>query len=149
MPQSSLVLLHGKGGASKAAADAEKKPAKRKRERIQLIETQPKPDWFVKSKDEKGRTIWYLRMEVTGQLPRRYGPFENKHAALLFLDQALNELVDAQGEIESEAQARMWRPAFRHRWYPVVIEDELALQYRTNRTGHGVAKRDHARQKGR
>ena len=107
-------------------------PPKPKRERIELIETSPQHHWFVKIKDEQKRTIWYLRMQVTGQLARRYGPFGNKRQALLFLDAALNELADSQTEIESIAQSRILRPPFRHRWYPMVIEDELASQYRTD-----------------
>ncbi len=108
---------------------------KRERERIQLIETRPKPEWFVKSKDEQGRPIWYLRMQVTGQLPRRYGPFQTKHVALLFLDRALDQLADAQTEIEWEAQDRIRRPPFRYRWLPMVIEDAVASAYRRRKGG--------------
>ena len=43
----------------------------RSREPIQLLETTPKDNWFVKLKDEQGRWMWYLRLEITGWLPPR------------------------------------------------------------------------------
>lgn len=42
---------------------------KKKRERIQLIETKPTNEWFVLSKTSRGREVWYLRFEVTGEKP--------------------------------------------------------------------------------
>ncbi len=129
MPPRRVVPIHKTGDDTQSTNKSKAGKPKPQRERIQLIETRPKPEWFVKSKDEQGCTIWYLRMQVTGQLPRRYGPFETKHVALLFLDKALDELGDAQCLIESQAQDRMRRPTFRYRWLPVIIEDELASQY--------------------
>ena len=47
------------------------------------------------------------------------------------MDRALNELLEAQSEIETHAQDRIGRRRFQYRWFPVVIEDELASAYRT------------------
>ena len=47
---------------------------KKKRERLVNIETPPQREWFVRTR-EQGRTVWYLRLRLTGMFPRRFGPF--------------------------------------------------------------------------
>jgi hypothetical protein len=61
---------------------------KKKRERLVNIETPSKPEWFVRTR-EQGRTVWYLRLRLTGMFPRRFGPFRDRHQALL----ALNDMI--------------------------------------------------------
>jgi hypothetical protein len=43
---------------------------KKKREKIQLIETQPEANWFVSATTKRGRKVWYLRFRMTGRNPR-------------------------------------------------------------------------------
>ena len=100
-------------------------PNKKKRERIVLIETPPKPEWFVKTR-EHGRTVWYLRLTVTGMLPRRFGPFKNRHQALLALDGMLDAIGDAHAGCCDQADKYRLKRRFQHNWGP-VIEDDLAL----------------------
>lgn len=91
-------------------------PVKRKRERIQLIETPPREDWFVTEKDANGRLVWFLRLTVTGMLVRRYGPFASRRKALLFLDAALGAMADALvSELEDLAQTRSLRRTYQYR----------------------------------
>ena len=108
----------------------EVKPKKRRR-RIQLMETLPKPGWTVAVRNEKGHRVWYTRVEVTGLRPRRYGPFKSQHAALLFLDDLLNEItegLDCDASWMASEQAVKGR--FQNRPVNCIIEDELGSAYR-------------------
>ena len=105
----------------------------KQRERIQLLETRPKPEWFVKDKDEGGRTVWFLRFEVTGLLPRRFGPFNTKRKALLCLDRAINHLADGLSEMNNDDKDILSGP-FRHTgWDRPIIEDHVGSAYRRQR----------------
>lgn len=64
-------------------------------ERVVLIETAIGPNDLVKLTDARGHGGWFCRIAVTGLYPRRYGPFESKGRARLFLDRALDSLLDA------------------------------------------------------
>jgi len=100
---------------------------RKKRERIQLMEVKPCEEWFLRSRDQFGRPVWFVRVEMTGLRPRRFGPFATKHKGLLFLDHLLNDLTDALCSA-SNALDRYQIPARRFEYrgghYPVV-EDEL------------------------
>lgn len=93
---------------------------KKKRETISLIETQPEPDWFVPAKTKRGRTVWYLRFQMTGWNPRLYGPFKSKHQCLLFLDQAINEFQEMEPEVTTKAGERMVKEPCANTWLPIV-----------------------------
>lgn len=100
---------------------------KKERERIELIEVPPEAEWFVQATDPSGRRVWFLRFQVTGLRPRRYGPFATKHKALLFLDRFLETLGDGILGIEDllgDYQIKPHTFAYRGGHYPVV-EDEL------------------------
>ena len=71
---------------------------------IQCIETTPQPDWVEESQDEEGHPIYYMNVRITGLWPRRYGPFESRQAALLFLDDGLDQILDALLECENMAR---------------------------------------------
>lgn len=100
-------------------------PSKKKRERIDWIETLPKPEWFVSTR-EQGRTVWYLRLTVTGMLPRRFGPFQSRQRALLALDGMIDALTDTNAELCDAAEKYGLKRRFQQIWGP-VIEDDLAL----------------------
>ena len=91
-----------------------------KRERIQLIETKPKDEWFVRARTRRGREVWYLRFEVTGQHPQLFGPFKSKHQCLLFLDDALNAISDFSGDVKDACEKRMLRETCQKIWPPIV-----------------------------
>ena len=100
-------------------------PNKKKREQIVVIETPPKPDWFVRTR-ERGRTVWYLRFRVTGMLPRRFGPFASRHKALLALDAMLEALEEMVWNLNNQAKEFRLKRRFQLNSDP-VIEDEIAL----------------------
>ena len=102
-----------------------KGPSKKQRERIQFIETLPKPEWFVSTR-ERGRKVWYLRFTITGTLPRRFGPFQSRHRTLLALDMMLNTMVDGISGIQDVARDYQIKRQFQQTWGP-VIEDDIAL----------------------
>ncbi len=76
---------------------------------IQCIETTPQPDWVIEDKDEEGHPIYYMNVRITGLWPRRYGPFESHQAALLFLEDALDRVLDTLLEVENLAREQMVR----------------------------------------
>lgn len=98
---------------------------KKKRERLVNIETPPKPEWFVRTR-EQGRTVWYLRLRMTGMFPRRYGPFANRHRALLALNEMINQTTDVTAECQDAAERYGLNRQFRSNYQPIV-EDDLAL----------------------
>ncbi len=106
---------------------------KKLQERIVMLEENPRPEWFVKVKTPTGETQWFVRVSVTGLCVRRYGPFPHKRACLLFLDAAVNALIDGFMEVtEVQDKYRLPNRPFRNRGgqYP-IIERELILQAST------------------
>lgn len=102
-------------------------PKKKTRERVCLIEAQPEASWFVQAKTEDGSRAWFLRVKVTGLHPRRFGPFESKSMALLFLDRVVDGMHDALSEAGNQLAAYQMKVkpfSCRVMHYPVV-EDEL------------------------
>jgi hypothetical protein len=100
-------------------------PKKRERERLVNIETPPNPEWFVRTR-EQGRTVWYLRLRLTGMFPRRFGPFRNRHRALLALDNMIHAMTDVTAECQDAAGKYGLNRRFQNHLGP-VIEDDLAL----------------------
>jgi hypothetical protein len=101
---------------------------KQKRERIQLLEERPKPNWFVRGRDQWGKTVWYVRLEITGLLPRLYGPFPSQHKGLLFLDQVVNQMTDLVAELSDHANRYIVNRPFFQRMCcrPIIEVPELA-----------------------
>lgn len=100
---------------------------KKQRERIELIEMPPKPDWFVSTR-ERGRTVWYLRFTITGMLPRRFGPFASRHKALLALDGMIDVTMELENEIIDQAKKYGLKRRFQLQpKFGPVIEDAIAL----------------------
>ncbi len=86
--------------------------------KVVLVERKPQPDWFASARNEHGKRQVFLRFQMTGLYPRRFGPFQTKREALLFLDDMLNQVQDAFGEGEIKSNhARC------------IMEDELASRY--------------------
>jgi len=100
-------------------------PSKKKRECLVNIETPPKPEWFVRTR-EQGRWVWYLRLRLTGLFPRRFGPFRTRHRALLALDEMIDAIMDVTAECQDAANKYGLNRQFRINFQP-VIEDDLAL----------------------
>ncbi len=76
---------------------------------IQCIETTPQSNWVDESQDEEGHPIYYTNVRITGLWPRRYGPFESYQAALLFLEDTLDPVLDTLLEVENLAREQMVR----------------------------------------
>ena len=81
-----------------------KEKPKRERRRFRCIETRPPGDWVTEDKDEDGQPIFYAHIRVTGLWPQRYGPFESHQAAMLFLDDGLDQILRAIVECENMAR---------------------------------------------
>lgn len=129
------------GAPNLAVVKEQTEKPKRKRDRIALIETLPKPDWFVCAR-ERGRKVWYLRFCITGMLPRRFGPFKNRHRALLALDGMLNSLTDGISDLSESDRKYRIRRQFTQDW-GAIIEDDLALPSRACRSPRMVATSNH------
>lgn len=114
-------------GASTAADNPTPIRPRKKRERIEIMEVPPCEKWFKKSRDQWGREVWFIRVQMTGLRTRRFGPFPTKHKGLLFLDHLLNEVMDAVSSVSSDLgryQYPLRRFGLRSGHYPIV-EDEL------------------------
>jgi hypothetical protein len=59
-------------------------------------------DWLFHGKDEVGREGWFVRIEVTGMYPRRYGPFATQAEACELLEDFLHDLVEPFGNLERD-----------------------------------------------
>ena len=100
-------------------------PNTKKSKQIICIETPPKPDWFVQTR-EHGRTVWYLRFRVTGMFPRRFGPFATRHKAILALDVMIDTLDERIWNLNDPVSEFRLNRRFQLNSDP-VIEDEIAL----------------------
>ncbi len=100
---------------------------KRKREKIVFIEIPPAESWFQQAIDDRGRPVWFLRLQITGLRNRRYGPFATQHKGLLFLDSVLNQVGDTLSSVGNDItsyQVKECRFGYRGGHYPIV-EDEV------------------------
>jgi hypothetical protein len=59
-------------------------------------------DWLFHGKDEVGREGWFVRIEITGMYPRRYGPFATQEEACAFLEDFLHDLVEPFSNLDNE-----------------------------------------------
>lgn len=115
-------------GTPIAIVTTEKAAPKRTRERIGMIEREPGPDWFVPTQTKSGRRVWYLRLNITGMNPRLYGPFRSKHQCLLFLDDAIDVILDNENELQDACIRRMIRETCGKIWPPIVEHPLLTQQ---------------------
>ena len=95
--------------------------------KVVLVERKPQPDWFASARNEHGKRQVFLRFQMTGLYPRRFGPFQTKREALLFLDDLLNQAQDVFSEDDIKGNhARC------------IMEDELASRYLPGRHRKGA-----------
>lgn len=80
------------------------------------LERAPAPSWFVRATNDFGTEELFLRLNITGLYPRRYGPFDSETAAADFLNRFLatlsRPLCDLLNELDNGQRA--------------IIEDTLA-----------------------
>lgn len=109
---------------------------KRKRERIQLIETRPKKEWFVICRAGRGRQVIYLQFQITGLSTRFYGPFRSKRTALLFLDELLALTQEMLGEAAANCYNRVVEEEYHNISIPIVqypiLSQLLHARFMTN-----------------
>ena len=79
--------------------------------RLQYVEAQSHPDWFVTTENAEGKREVFLRLQVTGFHPRGVGPFQSEEEALEVLDgvlcnveQALTDCLDDNQELHCIAE---------------------------------------------
>lgn len=138
MGQAKGIPINGPGTAGKAQTKAGPSSAPKQRQgaegpsretppgRIWMncVERPIQPGWLISMKDASGRTVWYVRMEVTGLFPSRYGPFTSKKDALYFLNEQLDGLLDRlDGGFSTKNMIRGGSPT------GLVVEDALAGTY--------------------
>ncbi|MFY4730243.1 hypothetical protein [Nitrospira sp. BLG_2] len=59
-------------------------------------------DWLFHGRDEVGREGWFVRIEITGMYPRRYGPFATQEKACALLEDFLHDLVEPFANLDNE-----------------------------------------------
>ncbi len=102
-----------------AQNDAHVKGGPAQTQYVPFRERKPDESWFVTVTNEQGQRERFLRIQVTGLYPRRFGPFKTDREALafleLFLEDAFGALTAAFNELDPEMRE--------------VIEDDLFLQH--------------------
>jgi hypothetical protein len=154
MGQAKVIAIHGRGTADKAqtkapsssgpeqprVAEGASRETPPGRIWMKCVERPIQPGWLIQMKDESRRTVWYVRMEVTGLFPRRYGPFSSKKGALYFLNEQLDGLLDQlDGGFSTKNMIRGESPT------GLVVEDELAGTYLQQRQASGQPLRKKGR----
>ena len=87
--------------------------------------------WLLASVNSFGQEEWFVRVEVAGLHPRRFGPIATREEALNFYTHVLGELSDA---LDWELPENL--PNQRN--FGVFIEDEIASAYLLPKGGtHG------------
>ena len=93
-----------------ASKTSKTRPANSNANKFNSIECKPQLDWIVSSVSF-GRREWFLRLQITGWCPRRFGPFETEGKALYFLDSVLNKLSESIAQADRPVQPpRTGRP---------------------------------------
>lgn len=117
-----------------AVVKTEKDLNKPKRERVSSVEMKPEDTWFFRSKTNRGRAVWFLRLSFTGLYPRLYGPFLTKRKAVLFLDEAIGAVCDCWQAFDDAADKYKLEGEFQHleSWGPLV-EHPMLLQSSPNK----------------
>ena len=93
---------------------------------IGYLETPAQEAWFVERQDDEGRPLVYLRIQVTGMLPRLVGPFPSRNVALFCLDRLVERVwEDLEWELCDQADQHGVRRPFHHRILPILTEDPL------------------------
>lgn len=125
MPTNAIVNLKGEPVTPQA---------RQPRERIELLEERPRADWFVRGTDQWGKPAWYLRLGITGLLPRLYGPFSSRRKCLLFLDRAIDELTNVTAELSDRADTYILKRPFAQRMWcrPIIETPELASSFKSH-----------------
>ncbi len=103
------------------------------------IERQPREDWFIRARNERGEREWFLRIQCTGLYPRRFGPFPTKDHALRFLNDVARHALDGITGTGSE-----WEPS-----QECIREDELGGRYLASMNANPRPRRQVPSQKGR
>lgn len=132
MGEAKVIPMNGRASIDKALTKSEQRPAaagqtqERPAGRIwmECVERPIQPHWLIQVKDERGRTVWYVRMEVTGLFPRRYGPFPSKKDALYFLNEQLDAFLD---QLDCAFSRKNMIPGGSPTG--LIVEDELAVTY--------------------
>ncbi|GJL56899.1 MAG: hypothetical protein NPIRA02_40310 [Nitrospirales bacterium] len=100
------------------------------KDEIQALEVKPDDSWFIEANDYQGNTVVYLRVQVTGLLPRRAGPFSDRETAVLALASLLSDVImDIDCEWSNDLNAYVEDRPFQHRSNYVQAEDELGQAY--------------------
>ena len=116
MPELTIVptnpTTNGKPSSRKKKAKAtttrHPKHARNKAEpdKLYFIERVRRPDWTVSTINERGRTVWFLRFQITGLKPRRFGPFQTEQETLRCLNKLLDEMwetLNAPPELDQDS----------------------------------------------
>lgn len=115
-------------------------------EELRLVEVPPEDSWFVETQDAHGNALVFLRIQITGLLPRRAGPFPDRDSALRAFDWLLDDLLPALDcEWPDTVRGYCIKRPFAHRFEAVQAEDELGQAYLCQATQKPTHKAPHLR----
>jgi len=86
------------------------------------LDQRPDHPWLIRSVNSFGQEKWFIRVEVTGLYPRRFGPMDTKEEAFAFYARVVVELI---GQLDADLPDNL-----PDRIGPgVFIEDEMGSAY--------------------
>ena len=99
------------------------------------LDRKPEGPWLLRSVNSFGQEEWFLRVEVTGLHPRRFGPMATKEEVFEFFSHVIDELlVQLDADLPQNLPVRIGSGVF--------IEDEMAEAYLLPKGGeHGTGGR--------
>ncbi len=78
--------------------------------------------------DDKGIRLVYLRVRLTGMLPRIVGPFASREIALWCLDELISEIEECMDcSASNMAQDHIMKRPFHRRINLILVEDPLIV----------------------
>ena len=95
------------------------------------LDRRPDHPWLIRSVNSFGQEEWFLRVEVTGLHPRRFGPMATKEEAFEFFSHVVDELLgQLDVDLPQNLPCRIGSGVF--------IEDEIGTAYLLPKGGtHG------------
>lgn len=93
---------------------------------INCIEEPARDGWFVEQIDGSGAPLVYLRVRITGMLPRLVGPFASKAVALWCLDEVVSRVTeDVEWTMSNLYDAHAVKRPGHGRFNKVIVEDPI------------------------
>ena len=83
-----------------SGATAKKKPSRK----FSFYSEDPKAQYLLMGADEKGRTVYFFKMNITGLKDRMFGPYARRSMAIDGFDAVLGGALEAFCDIQNDGR---------------------------------------------